>query len=64
MKIKQLVDLIDYPDDVIIIIYDYAKSDVVYSGLGESIPEYYLEEDIKGVEIPSKNEIMLNIKTN
>ena len=64
MKIKQLVDLIDYPDDVIIIIYDYAKSDVVYSGLVESIPEYYLEEDIKGVEIPSKNEIMLNIKTN
>jgi len=63
MKVKQITGLIDYPDDVQVTLYDYTKSDVVYVGLEENIPEYYLDEEILGIEIPSKNEIMLNIKT-
>lgn len=63
MKVKQITSLIDYPDDVQVTLYDYTKSDVVYVGLEENIPEYYLDEEILGIEIPSKNEIMLNIKT-
>ena len=63
MKVKQITSLIDYPDDVQVTLYDYTKSDVVYVGLEEKIPEYYLDEEILGIEIPSKNEIMLNIKT-
>lgn len=63
MKVKQITSLIDYPDDVQVTLYDYTKSDVVYIGLEENIPEYYLDEEILGIELPSKNEIMLNIKT-
>ena len=63
MKVKQITSLIDYPDDVQVTLYDYTKSDVVYVGLEENIPEYYLDEEIVGIEFPSKNEIMLNIKT-
>lgn len=63
MKVKQITALIDYPDDVQVIIYDYTKSDTVYVGLEENIPEYYLDEEVLGIELPSKNEIMLNIKT-
>lgn len=63
MKVKQITSLIDYPDDVQVTLYDYTKSDVVYVGLEENIPEYYLDEEIVGIELPSKNEIMLNIKT-
>lgn len=61
MKVKNFAELVDYPDDIVIILYDYAFYDTVFEGLIEDIPSEYLEREVRGFEIPSKNSILLNI---
>lgn len=61
MKIRDFVNLIDFPDDVKIIIYSYDVWDDIFSGLCDDMPEYLLDEDVNGFELPEKNTIILNI---
>lgn len=60
MLVKDLINLIDYPDDVTVQIYSYVEDDIVYVGLGEDIPYNILEEVVKGIEFPEKNCVLLN----
>ena len=62
MRVYKLVELIDYPDDVIVTIYDYSIMDTVFVGLGEDIPAQYCADEVVGLEFPSKNEVIFNIK--
>ena len=62
MKVQDFVNLIDFPDIVTVIIYSYDSWDDIFSGLCGNIPEYLLQEDVNGFEIPYKNTITLNIK--
>ena len=61
IKVRDVIALIDYPDDVQVIIYDFGKMDTIFRGLGEDILSYYLDDEVKGLEFPSKNELMINI---
>jgi hypothetical protein len=61
MKVKDFVSYIDFPDIVTVIIYSYDSWDDIFSGLCVDIPEYLLQEDVNGFEIPGKNTIILNI---
>lgn len=60
MLVKDLINLIDYPDDVTVQIYSYVEDDIVYVGLGEDIPYNILEEVVKGIEFPVKNCVLIN----
>lgn len=60
MKVKDIVEKIDYPDDVEVTIYSYLLEDNVYQGF--EVPESLYDEEVQGIEIPEKNAIMLNIK--
>lgn len=61
MKVKDIVSLIDFPDDVTVTIYSYDEWDVIYSGVEENIPEDILYKDVRGLEFPCKNNITINI---
>ena len=61
MKVRDFVKCIDFPDDVKVIIYSYEVWDDIFSGLCDDIPEYLLNEEVVGFEIPGKNNIILNI---
>ena len=61
MKVKDIVFLIDFPDDVIVTIYSYNEWDVIYSGVEENISEDILYKDVRGLEFPCKNNITINI---
>ena len=60
MLIKDVINLIDYPDDVTVEIYSYIEDDVVFHGICENIPEEFLEEYVRGIEIPEKNTLLIN----
>ena len=61
MYIKDLTNLIDYPDDVTIQIYSFSEDDTVYIGIEENIPDDLVKAKIRGLEIPEKNCILINI---
>ena len=64
MKVRDFVNYIDFPDDVIVTIYSYDSWDDIFSDLSERIPEHLLDEEVNGFEIPGKNTIILNIRHN
>lgn len=61
MCIKDLVNLIDYPDAVNIQIYSFSEDDVLFVGIEEDIPEHLKSVKVRGIEIPGKNCILLNV---
>ena len=61
MCIRDLINLIDYPDDVNVQIYSFSEDDILFAGIEEDIPENLKSVKILGFEIPGKNCILLNI---
>ena len=61
MFVRDLVNLIDYPDDVNIQIYSFSEDDILFAGLEEAIPEHLKAVKICGFEVPGKNCILLNV---
>ena len=61
MYIRDLTNLIDYPDDVTVQIYSFLEEDNVYIGVEEDIPDSLKSAKIRGFEIPEKNCILINI---
>lgn len=64
MLIRDLLNLVDYPDDVRIEIYSYAIYDTVFCGSIEELelrnPEF-LNSKISGLEFPKTNCVIINI---
>ena len=61
MQVCDLTKLIDYPDDVSVQIYSFSEDDILFVGIEEDIPEYLKSVKVRGIEIPEKNCILLNV---
>ena len=64
MLVRDLLNLIDYPDDVRIEIYSYAIYDNVFCGSIEELElknSELLDSKISGLEFPKTNCVIINI---
>ena len=64
MKVKDFINLLDFPQDVTLIIYSYKLWDDVFEGKAVDLPKlsYLQEENVNGFELPAKNTLILNIR--
>ena len=62
MLVEDIVNLIDYPDDVTITIYSYGIHDIIFTGLSEEISPNILVRKIRGLEFTGTNCLMINVE--
>lgn len=62
MIVKDIVNLIDFPDDVVITIYSYKEWDIVFQGKYDSLDDKLMHMDIHGIEFPKKNNLLINVR--
>ena len=62
MNLQDVINLIDFPSDVTITVYDYTIWDDIFVGLSEDVPQGLLARKVSGVEIPAKNKLVINLE--
>lgn len=61
--VQDLLDLIDFPEDCVVELYDYFLYDTVFMGICDEVPEEYKQRKVKGIET-SQNRLVINMEDN
>ena len=61
MKVKDIINLVDFPDQQKIALYDYDVWDIVQEDYADAIYPSMYDRDVKGIEIKDKI-LILNLE--
>lgn len=61
MLVKDIINLIDYPDEQEVSLYDYDVWDIVQEDFADAIYPCYYSRTIRGIEVKGKK-LVLNLE--
>ena len=62
MLVKDILNLVDFPDEQLVQIYDYDVWDVVQEDVADAIYPNYMTRDVRGIEVKNNNVLVLNLE--